>query len=343
MTNGGGAEPARMERLAGLFERELDRYLAWAGAEGVENLHDAMRYALGADADDPAVRGKRIRPLLCLLTAEALGADPADALPFALAIELMHNFALVHDDIEDGDVMRRGRGSAWVKYGLAQGINIGDYLLVHTVRALAEAERGGDAARRLRLVALIGSALDHTHIGQALDMNARGTRSITIDEYLRIVREKTGYYLAAPIQGGAIVAGADEQVLARIGAMAQFLGPLFQIIDDVIDLTEGKGRDAVGSDIREGKRSYLVAWTAERCTDEERERLFDILDAPREATTAGMVAEAASLFGKYSAMEAGRVYCNELFEESRQVLATLPAPLADALGPLLEQLARRKH
>ncbi len=332
----------RIDAFAAHFEAELHRYVEAAGAERVQNLHDAMHYALGSDIADPALRGKRIRPILCLLTAQSLAADPADAMPFALAIELMHNFALVHDDMQDGDVMRRGRDAAWVRFGSAHAINIGDYLLVHTVRALTDAGRL-DPAVRLRLLTLIGSALDHTHIGQALDMNARGRRAVSLEDYLRIVREKTGYYLAAPIQGGAIVAGAGEPILAAIAQMAQFLGPMFQIIDDIIDLTDGKGREAIGSDIREGKRSYLVAHAAERATPAERERLFDILDAPRAQTTPAMIQEAAAIFDRHGSIAAGRAYCDQLYDQSRQALADLPAPLAATLGEVFELLIRRSH
>ena len=252
-----------IEELAQAFEAELCRFVDGAATEPVANLHDAMAFGLGSDLTNPAQRGKRIRPILCLVAAESLGAERAMAMPFALAIELMHNFALVHDDMEDGDVMRRGRDAVWVRYGVPHAINIGDYLLVQTYRALTEwGPKALDGATRFRLMRLITDALDHTHIGQALDMNARNHRWISMDVYLRIVREKTGFYLAAPIQGGALVAGADQATLDRIGKMALNLGPMFQIIDDIIDLTDGKGRESTGSDIREGKRSYLVAWAA---------------------------------------------------------------------------------
>ncbi|MCE5231441.1 polyprenyl synthetase family protein [bacterium] len=334
----------RIETLAARFEDELRAYVAASSAEPVANLHEAMTYALGTDIENPALRGKRIRPVLCLLTAESLGAPLEAAMPFALSIELMHNFALVHDDMEDGDIMRRGRDAAWVKYGPAHAINIGDYLLVHTTRALTDwGPSSLSVASRFELLKLIASALDHTHVGQALDMNARQSRSITIEDYLRIVREKTGYYLAAPIQGGAIVAGADSGLLDGIGRMAQFLGPMFQIIDDIIDLTQGKGREAIGSDIREGKRSYLVAYTAEKCSRDEAKRLFEILDTPRAETTQEMIEEVTALFDRYSSIEAGRAYCNDLYAESTKILSAFPPALAAPLGELFEMLVHRSH
>jgi geranylgeranyl pyrophosphate synthase len=334
----------RMDDLSATFEARLRDHVAEAAREAVPNLHDAMSFALGCDIDDPALRGKRVRPLLCLLTAEALGAPAERAMPFALAIELMHNFALVHDDIQDGDVMRRGRDSAWKRYGVPHAINIGDYLLVQAFRVLADwPDPALDAATRARLVALIGKALDHTHVGQALEMNHRGGRSFSEEEYLRVAREKTGYYLAAPIQGGAIVAGANKATLETIAEMAMFLGPLFQVMDDVIDLTSGKGREAIGSDIREGKRSFLVARVAGSASPDELGKLFDVLDKPREATTSEDVAWVVALFEKHGAVEAGRQYCRDLHERSRRTLADLPVALGVPLGLVFEMLVSRDH
>lgn len=333
----------RMEHFAEQFEQELKAFCAARGAEQVANLHDGMDFSLGTDIADPALRGKRIRPLLCLLTAEALGADPVQAMPFALSIELMHNFALVHDDMQDGDIMRRGRDAAWIRYGIPHAINIGDYLLVQTMAALTDwgtAEL--PAATRFELLRLIAGALDHTHIGQALDMNARHLRAFGEADYLRIVREKTGYYLAAPIQGGAIVAGAAPATLEAIGELAHLLGPLFQIMDDIIDLTDGKGRESIGSDIREGKRSYLVAWAAERLQPAGREELFDILDLERERTTSEHIARAIALFNSVGAIEAGRAQCDTLYQRSREMLNRLPEPLAAVLGQVFAMLARRR-
>lgn len=348
----------RVDALGAHFEAVLRDYLRRCSTEPVANLHDAMAYALGADAGGPAeqaatteddagagtaARGKRIRPVLCLLSAEALGASLAAAEPFALAIELMHNFCLVHDDIEDGDRTRRGRPAVWAHYGLAHGINVGDFLLVQSQRVLAEEGDVLSEAQRFRLMRLLAFTLERTHIGQALDISARAERTFTEEAYLRLVREKTGYYMAAPIQGGAIVGGADEATLATIGEMAGFLGPMFQIMDDIIDLTDGKGRESTGSDIREGKRSFLVAHAAARCTAQERERLFDALDKPREATTGDDVEAVRELFDKYGAIEAGRERCRELYRSSLVQLERLPRPLAAALGPVFESLASRSR
>lgn len=322
-------------------DRELDRLIR--GEEAVEGLHEGLLYSLGLDQADPKIRGKRLRPVLCLLTAEALGANQTAALPFALAIELMHNFALVHDDIEDGDVMRRGRPCVHVKFGLPHGVNIGDYLFCKTLSALLLGPRSGlSRSTTLRLVELMSETLDHTHIGQALDISARSRRDLTLDDYFRLVREKTGYYLAAPMLGGAIVAGARKGILKTLSELGHSLGPLFQIQDDVIDLTEAKGRGVLGSDIREGKRSYCVVWTAGRVRPPEHERFWTILDKPRENTTETDVSWVISLFERVGAIDAARTECSRLHNEASRALARLPQPLQAVLTAFVERLARRK-
>ncbi len=332
-----------LDELSETYETALCRYVTDAAREGTPNLHDAMAYALGTDIADPKLRGKRIRPALCLLTAIALDAKIEHAMPFALAIELMHNFCLVHDDIEDGDTMRRGRESVWKRYGIPHAINIGDYLLVHAERALLY-EKGADLdeATRLALLRVLNDALNRTHIGQAMDMNARTSREISVEDYMRITREKTGRYLAAPIQGGAVVAHAAPAVLKNIERMTAVLGPLFQIMDDVIDLTEGKGREAVGSDIREGKRSFMVAHAAERCSKQERERLFEILDRPREKTTEEDVTWGIRFFESQGSLDAAREECRKLLQDGLTIMKKLPPSLSAALRPVFERLSRRE-
>ncbi len=333
-----------LETLAEAFEPTLRAYVAEAAAEAVPVLHEGMIYALGLDEAAPTPRPKRIRPALCLVTAEALGAGRAAAEPFALAIELAHNFCLVHDDIEDGDVMRRGRPSVWKRYGPPHAINIGDYLLILAYRALSRRRPGERAeATRLRLVELLTWALERTHVGQALDLAARERRSFAVEDYLGLAREKTGRYLAAPIEAGAIVAGAPEAVIAELRRLGDCLGPLFQIRDDLLDLESAKGREAPGADLREGKRSYLVAHAAACAAPADADRLFNILDRPREATTAADVAWAADLFARTGALEAARAACDGFLTAAHGLVSPLPPPLGAALSAALPRLGNRKR
>jgi geranylgeranyl diphosphate synthase type I len=311
-----------------------------AREEAVPNLHDGLLYSLGLDTPQ-AAKGKRLRPLLCLATAEVLGAKPATALPFACAIELMHNFALVHDDIEDGDEVRRGRPTTWKRYGLAHGVNIGDYIFCKVLSTLAH-DGDLDDALRLRLLRLMSSTLDHTHVGQSLDISARDGM-IDVQGYMRLVREKTGFYLAAPMLGGALCAGADDSILEAIRAYGEAIGPMFQIRDDLLDLSPAKGRDAIGSDIREGKRSFLVAHAFTQLAHPQRDRLRTILDTPRAETTDAMVDEAISLLQSAGAMDAAETLCRELEAKGLAAIQTLPTELRGLLEDFCRYLVGRKN
>lgn len=336
--------PSAFDELAAACTDAIEARLleVLAAGDPVENLHEAALYGLGLDQEDRAVRGKRIRPVLCLVTAQALGAPIGRALPFACAIELFHNFALVHDDIEDGDDTRRNRPAVHARHGVPHGINIGDFLFAKVWTTLLDPSAGWDDATRLRLCRLMADTIEHTITGQALDMNARQSRDFRVRDYFRLATDKTGFYLAAPILGGAIAAGAPDALLDPLSRYGHAMGPLFQIVDDLLDLTAGKGRGGlIGSDLREGKRSYLVAAATERADAAARERLYDILDAPRGETTDAMVADAVAIFEECGALDTARARCEQLLDEGIAALAEAPADLALLLGEFARRMASR--
>lgn len=331
----------RLEETTRQVDRALEQYLRREDPN-VKNLHDGALYAMGLDQDRPAARGKRLRPALCLMTCRALGADESNALPFAAAVELLHNFFLVHDDIEDGDRFRRGRPSVWRRYGLDHAINIGDLLFARVYDVLLAEENGLAPPLRLGLARLLCDTAKHTIAGQALEMNARRERDIGLEEYFDIVSNKTSHYLAAPMVGGAMIARAQPAVLDALRAFGALVGPVFQIVDDLIDLTEGKGRDETGSDIREGKRSFLVVHAADRADAPDRARLFDILDKPREETDDADIEWARDLFRRTDAFQAGRDQCRRMMDQARQALEPAPENLRTMLCDLFEDLLERK-
>lgn len=319
------------QKLRDIIERE----------EQIENLHEGLLYSLGLDPDSKD-GGKRLRPIMCLAATDALGGNIHNSLGFACAIELMHNFALVHDDIEDGDVTRRDRPSTYIKYGIGHGINIGDYLFCKVWSTLLE-EGDLSPQTRIDLMKLMSNTLDHTHVGQALDMNAREKVPFSLEDYFRLVREKTGYYLSAPMVGAAIVSDADHQVIDAVEQYGHFIGPLFQITDDTLDFTIGKGRGGViGSDIREGKRSFLVAYVSEHGTEAQISELFDILNADRKKTTEEMVKAAINIFEASGAVKAANEQSVDLLNHGLRCLKNLPAPLEALLAEFAQSLVDRK-
>lgn len=328
----------RLDEFAELIDEELVRLIE--SEAQVPNLHEGMVYSMGLDVGDRRVRGKRIRPALCLFTVDALGGELGRAVSFAVAIELLHNFALIHDDIQDGDTLRRGRPCTHLKFGIPHAINIGDYMLAKVFSTVWRDPRQSLAVRE-QLIQLINRTLDDIFVGQSLDISARGSSTFTMADYELVVSKKTGSYLAAPMIGGAIVAEADEDVILALEKFGHAIGPLFQIKDDLIDLTTGKGRDEIGSDIREGKRSYLVAAVSEVCSDGERAELFAILDKPREQTSAEDVQRAIEIFRRHGVMERAEAHCEALRMKGMEAIRGTPPELRETLESIAGLLAAR--
>jgi geranylgeranyl pyrophosphate synthase len=238
-------------------ERALDRALppesAWP-----ETIHRAVRYSLFAG-------GKRIRPVLVLAAGEAVGGAREDLMPLACAVEMVHTYSLVHDDLPamDDDDLRRGRPTSHKVFGEAVAILAGDALLTRAFHLLAEVPSGWDAARvgrRVRATAVLGEACGTSGLigGQVMDLESEG-RALDGAALERLHRAKTGALLSACVRGGAILGGADEEELALLGRYAAAIGLAFQIVDDVLDATEGAERlgKTAGKDAAAGKATYV--------------------------------------------------------------------------------------
>lgn len=207
----------------------------------VATFYQMQEYHLGwrdtglnpADADP----GKLIRPQLVLLAAQAAGGDPALALPVAAGVQLLHDFSLIHDDIEDNSDTRRGRATLWSIWGLAQGINAGDgmfvlaHLAIHRLNAL-----GLPAERTLAVLRRFDEVILHICEGQYLDISFEGDLAITPDDYLAMISRKTAALVAASCELGAMVAGAPAATVAALAAFGQSVGLAFQIEDDILGI-----------------------------------------------------------------------------------------------------------
>lgn len=268
-------------------------------------------------------KGKRVRPAICLITCEALGGNPENALSFALAIEVLHNMFLMHDDIEDGDTVRRDQPTVWVKYGTANAINAGDYLLACAYKSTLASPVAPE--KRLKLLEALTLTYGKTVEGQALDINARAAESFTVDAYMKMVELKTGYYLACGMVGGAIVAGASNEVVEKIWMLGKNMGPAFQIRDDLIDLTHGKGRGGViGSDIKEGKASFLYSYVLQIASGEQKKKLREIMLKPREETTADDIEWVLDVYRRYDAMKYAQDYAENLVQQAYKTINEIP-------------------
>lgn len=245
-------------------------------------IHEAMRYAvLGG--------GKRLRPILAIAAAEACGADPEPLLLPFCALELIHTYSLVHDDLPplDNDDLRRGRRTTHVVYGEAMGVLTGDALLTEAFAWLARPLPGVDPARQLRAIAEVATAVDSTGMigGQVADIVAERSQETSDDkaELLRelrfIHRNKTGrLFTASAILGGLLGGGSDEQ-LEALRRYADSLGLAFQIVDDLLDIEESSatlGKTA-GKDVAQGKLTWPALLGVESARAEVDRLLGDAL------------------------------------------------------------------
>lgn len=222
-------------------------------------LYEPVRYILSGG-------GKRLRPVLLLLTAEALGAQPEEAMPAALAVEVFHNFTLVHDDIMDKAAQRRGRATVHRVWDESTAILVGDAMMGLSYDLLSQAT-GGDLGAMLRVYNGMVARLCE---GQALDMAFEQTDDVSVGDYLRMIEGKTAALLECCFEIGAVVAGADAETRALLVRAGRELGRAFQIQDDLLDLTAnspGWGK-TIGGDLIEGKKAYLLLCALERTSDD---------------------------------------------------------------------------
>src|SRR5882762_495357 len=199
----------------------------------LQPFYGMMLYHLGLDAARPR-GGKRLRPLLCLLVFEALAGEPARALPAAAAIELLHNFTLIHDDIEDQDPARHHRPTVWSVWGVPQAINAGDGMYAVSRLAIQRLRGRGFSAERILDLAIL---LDRTCVevceGQFLDISYESRTDVTADRYRAMAAKKTGALFAASAEGPAILATDNAAIHAQLARFGGEFGHAFQAHDDL--------------------------------------------------------------------------------------------------------------
>ncbi len=290
---------------------------------------EVMKASPGGDGSLPQMclyhyetGGKRLRALLPLLTAEAFGQAPAKMVPFGAACEMLHNATLVHDDLQDGDMVRRGQATVWNKFGKAQAINLGDAMFYYTL--LLEQRLQVPAERRERCAGRILQETLRVIDGQEREFQLKQEQAPTLQDYFRMVEGKTSGLFALPMAGTAEVLGADSQVVDGLAQAAHHMGVLFQIQDDVLDIYGDKGRDMRGSDLAEGKRSALVVHALENASPEDRDRLLSIVNRDRAETTPDHVLDVIALFERTHSLS----YTLEEMQRRRHAALDI-----EALGP----------
>jgi geranylgeranyl diphosphate synthase type I len=330
-----------LESYLPLIEDEMRAVLAH-GDESPPAYYEMMAYHLGwsGHGHGSAVVGKRIRPVLSLLACAASGGDVAAALPVAASVELLHNFTLIHDDIQDDSPERRGRPTVWRLWGRAQAINTGDamftlaHLALHRMSAL-----GHPMAATLYALYLLDDTCMQLTRGQHLDMDFEQRASVTVGEYMQMIEGKTAALIGTSAELGALCAATTAQARSHYRAYGRHLGLAFQVFDDILGIwgdshVTGK---STATDIVTRKKSLPIVYGLER--SETVRRFY----ATTESDGGGAVEEIVAALEAVGAREFAEAEAGRLTAAALDYLErTKPAaPAGDMLRELTQQLLRR--
>ena len=256
------------ESMLPSIEAELRRIVARLDEPRTLPFYEMLTYHLGwtGEGSGPEAQGKRIRPLLLLLTTASCGSDWRPVLPIAASVELIHNFSLIHDDIQDGADLRRGRPTVWKKWGVPQAINAGDALSILAHLTLLETGDNYSSETILKVGKFIQEACLALSSGQFLDISYEVRDDLTIEDYWPMTSGKTAALLSACTQVGALLGGADEAAQETYRDFGQYLGLAFQVQDDYLGIwgdsaLTGKSAE---SDLLAGKKSLPVLFGIEK-------------------------------------------------------------------------------
>ena len=326
------------EILAGI-EREMSSVLDERDGEA-RSLYEMLAYHLGLDGGNTS-RGKRIRPLLGALAYQSLTGDYTKALPGAAALELGHNFSLVHDDIEDGDRERHHRPTLWAVWGIPLAINAGDALFALSRLALYRLMDGFSDHRVLELMKTYDETCLALCEGQYLDIAFERRADVTVDAYIEMIGKKTAALLGASVKAGAILATDDDTIAQAYHRFGYALGMAFQIADDVKGAfwTSSESGKTEAGDVRRRKKTLPAVWALQHADEPDRRRLTELyMDGVRATDGRGPtaegtppltddeVAEIVELLERSGAREHALAEARRYRDESLALLAELPCP-----------------
>ena len=259
-----------------LIDAELETFLQKHVRKGAAFNAEMARYHFSTG-------GKRLRALIPVWIFEACKANIAPAVKLGAALEMVHNATLVHDDLQDGDTVRRGKPTVWKKWSPAQAINGGDAMFEFAVEILTEMEI--DPRLLVRVIRRISQGTLDVIEGQAQEFLMKDEPSPKLARYLEVIRGKTAALIATSVGAATIALGKNEETVGLAEDAAMQIGILFQLQDDLLDLYGDKGRERVGGDIAEGKISALIAVFHDLASEKDRKLVDEILKKSRDLTT----------------------------------------------------------
>lgn len=307
--------------------------------ERPKSLYDPVRYTLG-------LGGKRIRPKLVLIGCGMCGGNPQDAVKAAMAVELLHNFTLIHDDIMDQANSRRGQPTVHVRWDTSTAILSGDVMFNLAFQQLEfySADNGFDAALFGKLHRVFSEATRIVCEGQALDMEFETSIDVPLEDYIHMITCKTAALLDASLRMGALIAGADDATIGTIGRLGLEAGIAFQIQDDLLDAVADPDKfgKRVGGDIYEGKKTWLSIEALKRAEGAEQNRILSILQnfSCTEKEVASVIAAYEKLGVIRDSEEAIKnhyISCFSAFDHFED------SPYKQALFSLVETLRNREN
>lgn len=313
-------------------EEALKKYLV---IREPKKLYEAMAHI-------PLAGGKRLRPVMAQLTCEMVGGDASKAIPFAAALEVIHNFTLVHDDVMDDDDLRHGVAACHTVYGLPTAILAGDSLFAYAFEMIAESNVNGNV--KSELVRHTAYTVRRIAEGQQMDINFEEEETVDPELYLEMIRLKTSILFGSAAYGGALIGGKDQDEANKLRQMAIWVGLGFQIWDDYLDATasaEILGKPS-GSDIRQGKRTLLVIEALNRADGNSRSELIKILDNANNNDDE--VKRAVSIMSDCGALDSCREQALGYLNGAKNTIANYPKSEARImLEDLLEYMVTRGH
>ena len=283
-------------------------------------LYRAARHIIDAG-------GKRLRPYLVLKSCKLVGGREDDAIPTAAALELLHTFTLIHDDIMDKDEKRRGFPTVHTQWGMPTAIVTGDLLFAKVYETITKFTDSSRVSPKHILQVLKGISEATVAIceGQTLDMMFEHKETVSEDEYFEMIQAKTAALFETSARCGGILGGAKESQVERLGKYGHYAGVAFQLIDDVLGLTADEkvlGKP-VGSDIREGKRTLIIVHALKHASGDQRKKILETLG--NRSASLERIREIVSLVGSLGSINYAEEKAREYIEKSKEALASFSA------------------
>jgi len=294
-----------------------------------------------AMAHYPGAGGKRLRPLLATIVSEAVGGRADAAMPFGTALEMVHNFTLVHDDVMDEDDTRRGLKTVHSLYGVPEAILAGDAMFARAFEIVLESDIPSSDA--VELTEILARSVRLLAEGQQMDMDFETRKEVSSEEYLKMIERKTAVLYSAAAQGGAIVGGGSEAQQESLFEYGRLMGLGFQIWDDVLDLrsdqkTFGK---PVLNDIRNGKKTLIAVHALENLKGMQRDEFLAVL-GKKDASERELVAAKAILEDAGSIDHAARVSMEFVAKAKDRLGVLKDSTHKDALKAFADYMIARK-